>query len=212
MPQNKTHAVMASRTVKDDRDDFPTPPWATRALLEFLNSGSPNWTASQTVWEPACGRGHMARTLTEKFGQVIASDRHDYGDGYAVADFLEDDIAVATNGAIDWIITNPPFRYAYEFIERALELAEGGVAIFGRLQLLEGVKRYGLYKKYPPSAILPFVERVPIHQGTVKAKASTATAYLWIVWSKGPRFMMDTPTIFIDPCRKRLERPEDYDE
>jgi hypothetical protein len=35
--QNTSHAVMAQRTEpKDSPDDFPTPPWATRALIEHI--------------------------------------------------------------------------------------------------------------------------------------------------------------------------------
>ena len=37
MVQNISHAVMAQRhEAKDSLDDFPTPPWATRALLEHV--------------------------------------------------------------------------------------------------------------------------------------------------------------------------------
>src|SRR5262245_11852009 len=31
-----------------------------------------------SVWEPACGRGHMAQALAEYFGTVRASDIHPY--------------------------------------------------------------------------------------------------------------------------------------
>ena len=35
--QNTSHAVMAQRSeAKDSLDDFPTPPWATRALFEHI--------------------------------------------------------------------------------------------------------------------------------------------------------------------------------
>ena len=35
--QNTSHAVMAQRVEpKDSADDFPTPPWATRALVEHV--------------------------------------------------------------------------------------------------------------------------------------------------------------------------------
>lgn len=35
--QNTSHAVMAQRyEAADSPDDFPTPPWATRALIEHV--------------------------------------------------------------------------------------------------------------------------------------------------------------------------------
>src|SRR4029450_11125126 len=61
--QNTSHAVMAQRAeLKNSLDDFPTPPWATRALLEHVIVGRRTLNA-MTCLEPACGRGHMAVAL-----------------------------------------------------------------------------------------------------------------------------------------------------
>ena len=85
--QNTSHAVMAQRLEPlDSLDDFPTPPWATRALCEHLIEAGQN-LARKSVWEPACGQGYMARPLSEYFGAVYASDVHPYGYG-EVCDFL----------------------------------------------------------------------------------------------------------------------------
>ena len=46
--------------------------------------------ASMSVWEPACGRGHMARPLADYFGTVYVSDIHPYGYG-EVCDFLSEE-------------------------------------------------------------------------------------------------------------------------
>ena len=79
--QNTSHAVMAQRIEpKDSRDDFPTPPWATRALLEHVLDDCHAFQ-QKTCLEPACGAGHMARPLTEYFGTVHVSDAYDYGYG-----------------------------------------------------------------------------------------------------------------------------------
>jgi hypothetical protein len=87
MKQNTSHAVMAQRFESlDNLDDFPTPPWATRALCEYLTRMGLE-LGFMSVWEPACGRGHMARPFTEYFGTVHASDIHPYGHG-AVFDFF----------------------------------------------------------------------------------------------------------------------------
>ena len=73
--QNTSHAVMAQRVEpKDSADDFPTPPWAARALLEHVLR-NPGELATMTCLEPACGAGHMAKVLKEYFGgpRVVAS-------------------------------------------------------------------------------------------------------------------------------------------
>src|SRR5215475_14443806 len=104
--QNRSHAVMAQRVeAADSLDDFPTPPWATRALLEHVIEDCGPFR-QMTCLEPACGAGHMAKPLEEYFGKVQASDIYAYGYG-KVADFLAAPIQA---GSVDWVITNPPFR------------------------------------------------------------------------------------------------------
>ncbi len=204
MSQNTSHAVMAQRVeARDSLDFFPTPPWATRALLEWLGE-RPGFRSS--VWEPACGAGDMARPLAEHFGQVIASDVHDYGFG-DVRDFLWPGPAEP----VDWVITNPPFRLALEFVERAHQVARVGIAMLVRTAFLEGGERYErLFSKTPPSEILQFAERVPMFRGRLDASGSTATAYCWLAWRYLKRPAPVTEFHWLPPCRKRLERSADY--
>ena len=142
-PQNTSHAVMAQRhEPHDSLDDFPTPPWATRALCEQLNlRDHQEWTA----WEPACGRGDMARPLREYFKEVAASDIFDYGYG-TVDDFLFPRRTIRYD--VDWIITNPPFRLAEQFALTALEDARTGVALLVRTQFLESSGRFRPGSRY----------------------------------------------------------------
>jgi hypothetical protein len=52
----------------DSPDDFPTPPWATRALIGHVLDKAALTTMS--CLEPACGAGHMAEVLKEHFRHV----------------------------------------------------------------------------------------------------------------------------------------------
>jgi hypothetical protein len=203
--QNKSHAVMAQRAEPaDSPDDFPTPPWATRALLEHILLPYEN-VSEQTCLEPACGAGHMAKVLTEYFLEVRCSDAFSYGYG-PVRDYLT--YPYETN-AVDWVITNPPFRLAEDFIVRSLTVARRGVAVLVRTVFLESVGRYQrLFKEMPPAIFAQFVERVPMVKGRLDHRASTATGYAWLLWKKGN---VEQPRLtWIPPCRKALERPADY--
>ena len=101
--QNTSHAVMAQRIeARDAPDDYPTPPWATRALLEHVFEHRAS-LGRMTCLEPACGAGHMARVLDENFNTVLKSDAYDYGYG-AIRDFLTYPFELRS---VDWIITNP---------------------------------------------------------------------------------------------------------
>ena len=206
MSANTSSAVMAQRREpKDSLDFFPTPPWATRALCGWLHERHPFFTRG-TVWEPACGAGDMARPLAETFQRVIATDVADYGFG-AVRDFLWP----GPDEPVDWVITNPPFRLASQFIARAHEVSRVGVAMLVRTAFLEGGERYAsLFAVKPPSEILQFAERVPMFRGRLDAEGSSATAYCWLVWRYLKRPAPTTEFHWLAPCRARLERPGDY--
>lgn len=207
------------REPHDSLDDFPTPPWATRALCEWLqdpqdfitdrfpdNPSHARTTFHMTARDPAANRGHMVKPLSEYFACVDASDIFDYGAGYPVQDYLFGPLP----NVVDWTITNPPFRLAEEFIARALATSEEGVAMIVRSAFLEGVGRHTrLFSQSPPTDILQFTERVVMHKGKLSAKGSTATAYCWLVWDLCEE-VKQTRFHWIPPCRKRLERDGDY--
>lgn len=199
---NTSSAVMQQRhEPPDGLDDFPTPPWATRALCQRLFP-----VTGMTCREPAANRGHMVKPLREYFLHVDAFDIHDYGAGFPVKDYLADDDC----NLVDWTISNPPFNLAEQFIVRAMRDSIYGVAMFTRVAFLESVGRYErLFKRMPPQLVLQFTERVVLHKGKLAPNGSTATAYCWLVWHMNST-QTGTQLDWIPPCRKRLEKPEDY--
>lgn len=206
MSQNTSTAVMQRRQTKKadaSLDHFPTPPWATRALCEWLARF--DQIGLRSCLEPACAEGHMSRALGEYFSAVRSTDVADYGFG-EVQDFLwPNDLSA------DWIITNPPFILARDFALVGLEKSTHGVALIVRSAFVEGQARFAeLFSVQPPSDILQFVERVAMVKGRLDREASSATAYCWLVWRKdsgpGTRFH------WLSPCRRRLERDSDYPE
>jgi len=204
MSQNRSTAVMQRRVeAHDSLDDFPTPPWATRALCEFIDAQGID-LSGMICREPAANRGHMVLPLAEAFSHVEAADVFDYGAGFPQLDYLFGPLPES----VDWTITNPPFRLAEQFIERACQTSRVGVAVIVRAAFLESVGRYAdLFSRNPPSFVLQFSERVVMHKGRLAPEGSTATAYAWLVWIDGED---DTRLRWIPPCRKRLERAGDY--
>jgi hypothetical protein len=222
MAANRSTAVMQRRVEPHDSlDDFPTPPWATRAICEFL-AGLGFDLGMADCREPCANRGFMVAPLREVFGHVMASDVFDYGAGFPVKDYLfgPDDHWDRT----DWTFLNPPFRLAEPFIDRALRLSRHGVVVIARSAFSEGQERaLSLFLQRPPSFELQFAERVVMLKGRLvqantidplahKAgtKASSATAYSAFIWLKRDQAPADTRKRWIAPCRLRLERPGDY--
>lgn len=205
--QNTSHAVMSQRVeAKDSLDDFPTPPWATRGLLEHILP-TPQ-LKKMSCLEPACNRGFMSFVLEEYFREVRSSDIFDYGFGEQ-ADFLG---GVYPDKSFDWVITNPPFRQAESFFFESQRVARMGIALLTRTVFIESIGRYErLFSKFPPTSFAQFTERVPMVKGRIDKKASTATGYGWLVWN-----MRDseepTKLEWVPPCRKSLEKGGDYDD
>ena len=86
------------------------------------------------------------------------------------------------------IITNPPYKFAAEFVEHELDISQEyvKVAMFLKLTFLEGGKRKQLFDKYPPKKIYVFRNRIDCWKNGVKPdKPSKAVCYAWFVWEKG---------------------------
>lgn len=215
-----SYAVMAQRKERkpppDELDFFPTPPWATRAFLRHVFPRFSFADRVYSVWEPACGEGHMSEVLKEQFRHVYASDVHDYGlkdqgIGAFVADKggLDLDIAKCPFEP-EWIITNPPFKLAQAFAERALKEATVGVALLMRLAFLETLDRYDLFRRDPFAWVAPFAERVPMTKGRWDPEADTATSYAWFVWTRPARPGAAFSGKIIPPgCRNSLTHDDD---
>jgi hypothetical protein len=208
-PQSKSVSVgddEATVLWRELNDDYPVPPWGTRALCEHILRDFDKHT--HTVLMPTAGRGYTAATLKEYFASVTASDSSNYGYPLdKVADFLGEPPPYPDK-SFDWCVVTPSFPLGMRFVHRALAVARVGVALFSRTTFAESVARYeGLFRDTPPSMWAPFVERLPVSQGRVDRAAGSATSYSWFVWVHGDRA---TRMTWILPCRAELERPGDY--
>ena len=164
---------------RENDDYYATEPKATELLLS-LEKFSPN------IWECACGGGHMAKVLKENGYEVKATDLIYRGYGEGNIDFLK-----CIDPFEGDIITNPPYKYATEFIYKALELIPTGnkVAMFLKIQFLEGKKRKKLFEKYPPKTIYVSSSRLLCAKNALFeemiAGGGSAVAYAWYIWEKG---------------------------
>lgn len=148
-------------------------------------------TFSPNIWEPACGEGHLSKELIEAGYNVYSTDLIDRGYGDEFYDFLAEGQPRSNTD----IITNPPYRYAMEFVEKSLEVVDEGrkVAMFLKLTFLEGQKRYQLFQENPPIRIHVYSSRRKCAKnGDFDAYGSSAAAYAWFIWEKG---FKGTPSI-----------------
>ncbi len=156
----------------DGPDFFPTPAWATYALMD-------NEAFDGEIWECACGDGSMSRVFEERGSKVFSSDLYDRGYGEPDHDFLQTDRRTAN------IVTNPPYNAAESFLHHGLTQCERKFALLLRLAFLEGGNRNKtIFSISPPSRVWVFSERITFYPKDVERKGSGTTAYAWFVWDK----------------------------
>lgn len=171
--------IGASNHCDDEReqnDFYATDPEALEPLLMREKF-------SHSIWEPACGMGHLSKRLKSHGFNVKESDIIDRM-GNETIDFLQYDGKF--NGDI---ITNPPYSKAKEFCEKALEVIPNGnkVAMFLKLTFLEGKARRKFFEKNPPFWVYVFSDRQRCARNGDfgEKKERGAVCYAWFVWLKG---------------------------
>lgn len=174
--------IGASNHTKEDRqneDFYATEPKATELLCDLVQF-SPN------VWECACGAGDMAEVLKERGYNVLSTDLIDRGYGQGGVDFLS-----STHKFDGDIITNPPYKHAQAFIEKALSLIPDGhkVAMFLKVTFLEGKSRKKLFTEHPPKFVYVSSSRLLCAKNgefqKMRDGGGSAVAYAWFIWEKG---------------------------
>lgn len=157
-------------------DYYATEPKAVEWLLKLETLDGP-------VLEPACGEGHISDALIRGGIDVTSRDLIDRGYG-DVADFL----AIDNQEWNGHIVTNPPYAYAQEFVEKALQIVPDGkkVCMFLKLTFLEGKARKHLFRTQPPRRVWVSCSRLLCAMnGKFDEISGSATAYAWFVWEKG---------------------------
>lgn len=170
----------ASNHIDEDRekhDYYATDPKALELLLELEQF-------NHNIWENACGEGHLSEVLIREGYNVKSTDLIDRGYGEGGVDFLKGDFEMF-NGDI---ITNPPYKYAKQFIEKSLSLIPKGnrIAMFLKLTFMESKGRKQMFIDNPPKVIYVSSSRLLCAKnGDFTKKESSAVAYAWYIWEKG---------------------------
>lgn len=171
-----------SEKERETNDYYATDPHSLEIFLEKIKNDEIKLHSK--IWECACGEGHLSKLLKNKGYDVFSSDLIDRGYGLGNIDFLKtSNIDIKSD-----ILTNPPYKFAKEFVEKALEIQADGyyTIMFLKIQFLEGQGRKELFKKYPPKYIYVNSARQTCYiNGDMSKKMSSASCYCWFIWEKG---------------------------
>lgn len=159
-----------------DHDYYATDPLAMEELLKVH-------TFNHEIWECACGEGHLSKVLQNAGYNVYSSDLiyRGFGDPEPF-DFLVESLE-DFNGDI---VTNPPYKYAQEFVEKALEDIKDGnqVAMFLKLSFLSSKSRKRLFDTGQLKYIYIFRSRVECAKNGI-FEGKRGVDYGWFIWQKG---------------------------
>lgn len=166
-------------------DDFyATDPKSTKALLDNVKF------EGDSFLEPCCGQGHISKLIEEYYpnAEVVSQDLVDRGYGNTGIDFLTCEF----DRKFDNVITNPPFKLAQEFIEKSLDILNdnGKIAMFLKVQFLEGMGRKEFFEKAPLKYVYvfrarqsPWMNGSPVDEKG--KKWSSTMCFAWFIFEKG---------------------------
>ena len=164
--------------VREENDFYATNPHALKIFMNDLR----NIGLNNKVWECSCGKGHLSEVLKNEGYKIVSSDLINRGYGTGGIDFLQ--CSKQWDGDI---LTNPPFKLAEKFVEKAMELLIDGnkLILFLKVQFLESKSRKELFAKYPPKYVYVNSERQQCCKDADFEKyTATTQCYCWYVWEK----------------------------
>ena len=172
-----------------ENDYYATNPKAVEMLLTNYSFHA------ATILAPCVGGGHIANAINNFFANQRVITGLDLVDRGYPNTIVQDFLTWETDRKFEGIITNPPFSLAQEFIEKGMKLLtdDGQMAMFLKIQFLEGIKRKEFFEKYPPKYIYVFRNRMAtwnngneVDPNTGKRWATTM-CHAWFIWEKGSK-------------------------
>jgi len=171
-----------NRGQRNKSDFYQTPYSLTHELLN-----NEEFDYEKIVYEPACGDGAIIDVLIQSkyWGNKYIVVGTDINDGFDFLDHIKDH----SSHHPAYIITNPPFSLAQEFIEQAKKVATKKIAMLLPLNYLHGQKRYETLWQdttFPLKKIY-VLSRYPMLTSSIREDGKFTTGmqvYAWYIWEK----------------------------
>lgn len=157
-------------------DSYFSPPEAVTSLLRIEREHLP-----KNIWEPAAGDGAIVKPFQAAGYTVTASDLVDYGleNCQSGVDYLSAELPAGVGG----IVTNPPYKLAVKFAQKAL-MEVPYLALLLRTNFLESTARLPFFRANPPARLWISSRRLPMmHRHNWEGpRAPSNTCFCWFVW------------------------------
>lgn len=214
MPKEKDPQLFSSGYERNPQDRYWTHPWMVDALVDTLETELV-WVTNTCeipgpIWEPAAGRGDMAKALSARTGQPVFSSDIDLSEfefegPSCDGDFLTMMVLPQVNGkSCSSIVTNPPYGtpkgIADQFIEHGLSFIEQGhvkfMAMLLRSEFRSGKSKRRRYKFgecpfYLGEIVLTTRPRWDYDDPDAPEDAAPRHNFSWFLWSRKARKQYD---------------------
>lgn len=168
--------------VRPSDDFFETPKIATCAMLNNINV--PN---DVTLWEPSAGMGAISKILEKVYGKerVLSTELDQNRYGIGGVDFLTEGYKYIPKGRF-WLVTNPPFKLASEFVRKGFEYGAERIIFLLRFNYLESSKtREDILGGGHLLRVLLMKERLKMFPyGWTGTKGSATQNHAWFIWDR----------------------------
>lgn len=173
---------------RSDFDFYETPAWMTRSLLRHVPA-----IKSRYVLECCSGRDAITRVLREAGCDVVTNDLDRRHSALTHMDATKPDNWPSRQDAYDWVVTNPPFKEAFEILQNAVRCTTIGVALLVRKTFLEPTRERGPWlQEHPPTII------IGLPRYSFRGTGSDSVSCDWMVWLRKPPFRHGQTPIVID--------------
>ena len=161
---------------KDCSDLYSTPEIALDKLFEVVD-----FSKDKKYFEPCAGIGIVSEYLREKGLYVVSNELFEHG---YITEYNEDFLNTDVEFDCDTIVSNPPYKLAYEFVNKGFECAKEQYLLL-RLQFLESKKRYEqLFSKGHLKNVYVFVSRISCTEGVEQKETANSVTYCWCHFDK----------------------------
>lgn len=176
---------------RPDDDFFETPANATCSLLAHLNIPE-----DVTLWEPSCGMGAISKILEKVHkGPVLSTELNTDRYGIGGVDFLHAEQYVPKGRF--WVVTNPPFALANDFVRKAFAYGAERVIYLLRYNYCESAKvREDILGGGHLLRVMLIKERLKMKPyGWTGRDLSSKQCHAWFIWDKN--FNAPEPSEFV---------------
>lgn len=161
-------------------DLYSTPDIALDALCKVVE-----FDKDKTYFECCNGIGKVSSYFRDNLGiNMITNELYNHAESDYTENFLKPNSLASESWRFDYIVSNPPYKIAQEFIQEGFKYAKLQYHLL-RLSFLEGkTRKEELFSQQHLKRIFLFSYRISCTKGVEEEPQANAVAYCWLEFDR----------------------------